>query len=173
MGLHTTQASGDIEVPSLKSRNLMTVKTNRNKVVMYGTAGPALWCRHGTMGEFTSATRILQRRSSPIGLISRIVSGFGPFQKRRDDCVGARVTEPMKKAGLNGVPAFSSAHASEFLGMGVPIATTGKRLGHANERFSRVRQPRENVSLQNERSRRAQRCHRPRHLVRPEHTPPK
>jgi integrase len=50
------------------------------------------------------------------------------------DRVGARVSELMKSAGLEGVSLHSlrHTHASELLSKGVPIPTVAKRLGHAN-----------------------------------------
>jgi integrase len=50
------------------------------------------------------------------------------------DRVGARVSELMKKAGLEGVSLHSlrHSHCSELLSKGVPITAVAKRLGHAN-----------------------------------------
>jgi integrase len=50
------------------------------------------------------------------------------------DRVGARVSELMKKAGLEGVSLHSlrHTHASELISAGVPITAIAKRLGHAN-----------------------------------------
>jgi integrase len=50
------------------------------------------------------------------------------------DRVGARVSELMRKAGVNGVSLHNlrHTHASELLSQGVPITTVAKRLGHAN-----------------------------------------
>lgn len=50
------------------------------------------------------------------------------------DRVGARVSELMKKTGLEGVSLHSlrHTHVSELLSKGVPITTVAKRLGHAN-----------------------------------------
>ncbi len=50
------------------------------------------------------------------------------------DRIGARVTELMKKAGIEGASLHSlrHTHASELMSHGVPIPTVAKRLGHAN-----------------------------------------
>jgi integrase len=50
------------------------------------------------------------------------------------DRVGARVTELMRKAGIEGASLHSlrHTHVSKLLSHGVPIPTVAKRLGHAN-----------------------------------------
>ena len=50
------------------------------------------------------------------------------------DKVGARVSDSMRKAGIQGVSLHSlrHSHASELLSKGTHIPTVAKRLGHAN-----------------------------------------
>jgi len=76
---------------------------------------------------------------------------FGPDYKPHDlifcqpggdryspDRIGARVVEPMRKAGLEGVslPSLRHSYASVAISNGVPIPAVSERLGHADQNIT-------------------------------------